>query len=458
MTLSTLTAVLLLVSCLAVMAAGFRRPALGLSIVLLFYGVEQALFAAWPGLLHASWIPNVIVAVFLLVLAGQVSGTSSERQPAPRRRPVVFVAVCTYVGLYWLTTLLAGAPNAPSLLATEIASFGAYVVLPMLLLRTPNDAALVASGIRVLGAVSCAAVVANPRWWAPGMSRLVLELDDGRLGNPLALADMAALSFLLLVLPTPHRDWTRILLYALSGFALFIVFRASRGESAAAVLLAGAALPLARRVRRPAQTLGLLTAAAALAALIWFSIDDVTRTPYIARWGMYRVGLDDRLHLLSRSLEDFLREPWAWWLGLGGHAQETRYGVGSYPHNQAVQALVETGVIGLTVWLSIHALTLRRLWSFWRGIRFDPLWRLSACYLSIIYLYFLILSFKRGAVMNLQLFLAALLVERLGRASFKPSEGSTQLQAVHPAGRRSALCRPPQGASSPVRVIAGPQS
>ena len=101
-------------------------------------------------------------------------------------------------------------------------------------------------------------------------------------------------------------------------------------------------------------------------------------------------------------------------LGLGANFSGAM--LGAYPHNHSVQALTETGIVGLLLWALIPIFGLTSILRVRKLVTNEPWQRFTFACLTALLIYYLLLSFKRGAVLDAPLFMYSVLADRFALA------------------------------------------
>jgi hypothetical protein len=242
--------------------------------------------------------------------------------------------------------------------------------------------------------------------------------------NPLAIAGAAVTMMFVATYATKFSDFMRALLFAT---AFYVTFFSGRGE-----LIFGAVIIVLRvvqtgRLPKKAWLIGGLLSLATL-LVIHFVPDS-----YWTRWafsgngiGTLRNGAEVRFENIRITLTAYWETPSLWLFGLGGN---WCYGaIGGYPHNNIDQALVETGLIGLSMLGYFCYIPFIHFWrnrTRFRSPKADRLYVL----VGMLFLYNMLIALKAGALLAPQLFMLGVVLERI-RAYRTKFNGSVSLNSM----------------------------
>jgi hypothetical protein len=374
------------------------------------FGIDQLAAAAIPGFAETPWLTNVVIGT--LVAFAWLRVTLRENSAfGPRPHTVQLLLIC-YAG-YFIYSVFAWSPHEPTVneMTIRLLYLGLCIVAGPALLRSAADAEGALQVALAAGTSILTVVVLNPDW-RPVDARLTLaavgsSTSDATLMNPLALADVAVVTVAAGLFTTGRG---RALGWVGVAVGVWAASQASRGEPlaafAAVLVILFWSRGRGRGPRRMALALALLAVGAT--AAYWIS-----ESPVALRWQSETLerSLTERVELSVGLWRAYLDRPGSWVFGLGGDYSRADDLLGVYPHLQVLQALCETGLIGLGLWLAIAVLTLGRLARLSSAT--TPNEGASRQALLALALYHFILTFKRGHVLDPEWFLYAVCVERI---------------------------------------------
>ena len=306
-----------------------------------------------------------------------------------------------------------------------------FVLMPMLMTRL-EDFRRVVPLLMFFGGLITVLIIIHPQ--ARDIAgRFVLIIGPPRggsetTGNPLATAELGGMLLIAGVLFRPeagNRLHTAIRIFAIAAGLAIAVRSGSRGQFLMATGCAALMIPLAYRVKNIggfiAGCLGvLLVLVVAFAAKELLVTGEGTR-----RWDANALleGLFARLNEGGRIFSQYVSSPVYYLTGMGTSAYNAfssdarSYG---YPHNTAIEAITEYGLMGVTILCSALYLTFRwgkRLIGLYRE---DPAMRGAAAILAAVTLYSVLLSLKQGSLISLPTFFGwMIMLAKVGRAEIE---------------------------------------
>ncbi|MCE9614319.1 MAG: hypothetical protein K8T26_08585 [Lentisphaerae bacterium] len=353
-----------------------RNPALAAILAIAAYGLEQIAANFLPQLQIYPYAFNVGVGT--LILASLVLSLLRDPPAFPRtvagRR--LLLLVWAFAACFWLSSLWSPFSEPEKNLALLPYFLLNVIILPFLV--RGHDAMvraiLIVWGLLFVG--SCAVLLSPNQESSEQLGRFALRLDYGdpdiQYANPLALADMGvflALSSLFLLCAGPsdgrvHRPRRLLLQLALvAGLVtgLSIAFLSGRGELLCGLVVIAlfGVLIRARNIPRAMTLFALSTLVLALVLFALYQVSYERIVHFSPRFSSSAIldSMDIRRYLLIASFEAYASEPKAWLLGLGARACEESLGM--YSHSSLLQALAETGIVGLTMLCTCYVLALR---------------------------------------------------------------------------------------------------
>jgi O-antigen ligase len=203
---------------------------------------------------------------------------------------------------------------------------------------------------------------------ASGSIRIILAAETGTgdsLGlNPLAVGSMAAFTVVAAALGDfPRRRLISVLRLLITVVALVVAGRSSRGDLFAALItlaFLGMIPTIAARGIEARRLIAGLLVIAVGAAVLYYGL---FLTDYWVRY--QNLDADEGTLLRQQMISDvwnyYVDHPSTWLFGSGWSSSYVI--AGFYPHNGAVQALGETGIVGAVLWCSSV------VYVFTRGLR-----------------------------------------------------------------------------------------
>ncbi len=328
---TTLGLVLLvgLVFHVALLALGRKWDTLGLLMGMFFVLAPLSAAILVPGVEIIKWA-RVYISVLMVVSAGLLY-RSVQMGPLSS---LLLVYTLFYCGAaVWSESMVQG-------LAIK-GLFGVVVVAGLLMGNNMRDLRHVRLAIRLGAAFSLIWILLVPLGIAMGRAEIIFGrlaawgLNANRLGHELA-AMLICTSWVAIY--DPSKPWKLYGFLTSGAIALIIVLTGSRASLAMAVLAAGCyAVPL---LKRPGVLIGF---GVGLAAIVGITLA-FGQTSASGRFG--EVNLVTREGVWEAAFEAWRQSPV---IGIGwAIAESTREGGGSANfHSMYIQALVETGVVGL---------------------------------------------------------------------------------------------------------------
>ncbi len=416
----------------ALIFSALTRPGAVVALILCLGVFDQLLSA------NSSFFGGRSELVNYLVGGGAVLGVTAAALGGHARfwsisRPT-FVATVLYAGYFAASTQLSGYASAQRMLSAVAPYWVLLVLVGPLGLSAIRDGRIAVGLTHYICGAAAVFIRLDPSTWADDQRRLALMVagNPELQSNPLALGDIGAMAFIFSLLHPSFgkfqtRSWVN---YGLCYAGLWVTASAARGETLAAlmsgfVVFAGAKVGSQTAGRR---RIGLLL----LVAVIVVVGGNVIQSTAGARYAgdSLTVGASQRWLMVTTLADRFLDDPSSWLLGLG--AGYSRLLFGSYPHNQPLQALAETGLVGLLIWAVIPlggSLALLRSWP--KASRHPTTLYVHLCLWALL-LYHIILCFKRGGVLNPPLFLAAILADRFALTLRELKEPETAREPLEP--------------------------
>lgn len=391
-----------------------RAPYLCGALVLGLYGVVQvitrALFAD-PGLL---WAPKLVLAAFILMCLTRIwARLGGQARFHLRTTQLLCLA---YTAYFFISMGWSGHEDPRGTILGLAPAIVLFVVFAPKCVRTPRQLRDCLHLAIVLWAAACTTVLLHPQWWAEwGRLRIVAgPAEEYGTFNPLMLGELGALTFMASTLLWTNRPSRRLFWLLTAGVGLWVSLSATRGESLTAVAVVLVMFFVARGVRHPR---GLVTSFVGIVLVVGIVLAAANRmldTQFGQHWGTVVIveGFEQREYLAVTLLETLWHEPSAWLFGLGGQYSLADPRLAMKPHNAFVQALCETGLVGLTLYVAIYIPPLAGLYGLWPKIRKNPEWRGLAITLTAFLLYYAVCGLKRGGSVDPLTFLSLVLIDR----------------------------------------------
>jgi hypothetical protein len=420
---STLIVAVILALAVGLAVGGFSRPGFTLALVFCSFGLEQLLtangelFSANP----AVWNIAVAAAVGSVLFGHWVTGRYRFRggiQPAQG-------SILVFVAVFILSAQWSPVGDSWDLLQRVGPYMAVFMLAAPLLVQVPDDGAVALKTVAWISIGICIYVMFDRSIWNEDEARLALRVlgPDPRVkvSNPMAIGDIGALAFVIGSLAPGLQRWDRPttwLRYAGLALALYVTARSSRGETVAAIV-AVALVSLVPRSPTPDGTrrsipgvLGFLGFAAVASTALTQALGSASRARYETDVVLRDAG--GRFDATATMWRIYSNDPSSWLLGLGANYSD--YAIGGYPHNQAIQAITETGIVGFLFWIGGPLLALWSLTRVWRLTRADAKLNFAAEGYLAVMLYFLVTTTKRGHVLDAVTMMSVILVERFAHS------------------------------------------
>lgn len=414
---------------------GLVRPGIGAALGFLVFAIEQGLASGIPYFVARPTLWNLVSAftVMMLLLSAVLRGRYRLRgffRPG-------FISSVLFIGYFVWACSWGPMPDVWQLANSVVPYAAIQIVLVPLLVQSEADAramfdwlAICGIGIGLLALVHLNAAENTQR----------LQLTAAGVGmNPMALSEACALAAMVLALMSKGTSspWWTLTRWPLVVGCLAVAGLASRGEvfsALAGVTLATLLVPeggFGQRTFRVASTV--------LLGVV--SIYLVLETEVSTRYSVERLEGDAHVRYFASStmLSVYGATPESWFRGLGTNYSTMLLGI--YPHNQPVQALTEGGILGAGLWLSVHGFALRAY------LRARPRCTTNSARVVLriataLWLYFVVVGFKRGHVLDVWAISAAVVLERCALALTEARPAPVASLAPSPArGQARGLAR-----------------
>lgn len=392
-------------------------PRYALLLVLVMFPLKQLMQASFGYFQAASWQINVAIALS----AGAAIATSMVRG-----RPVLrgyWQPVTACIALFYVEVLLgllytpAVSRPAAIFFLTELWPYAIllFIVMPLLLVRL-DDFRTIMPAVMLFGTVIIALVLVHPEGKLIS-GRFVLVVGPpsrGQLttGNPLATAELGGMLLMAGVLYRATRGQGLITLLRIAAVAAGLAMAVRSGSRGQFLLATGCAalfIPISYKVRNIggfiAGTVGVgVVLVLALAAKEFLATGEAGR-----RWdpSVLMEGLFARIEAGNAIFSAFISSPLNYLTGMGTSAYNAFSGDAryySYPHNVAIEAVTEYGLIGVTILGGAVFATFTSARRLIRACGDDAPLRGAAAILCAITLYSMLLGLKQGSLISLPTF------------------------------------------------------
>lgn len=383
---------------LTLVALALRRPAYAVAAVICGYGLEQ-----WSMSVHAFFTTytqfgNFIVAAIIMV--GLVS-RFLRQEPILRNLPPVAGWITGLYAFSMLSLAWTLYDGAGAFWIRSLPYIVVMVYLSSLLFHSLDDirdgimSALLFGSILLLLLMTTTAV------------RRGIEFEFGRynllttVGNPLAIAQMCGAVAIIVVLMNfqgAARVWGVARWVVFLGALVLIVRTGSRGEFIGCVLTVVVFMPISRMAGNLRGSL-LTAGGLAVAGLLVMTVIDLY-VQHSGRWRVEEMGavvVEGRFTMVADVLRIWASSPAPrWFMGLGSVACHAPDILRRYPHNIPVEILVEEGLIGLTLFCMIVAVSARAFFRSYALVKNDRIALGVLTTIAGLFCYRLVLSLKTG--------------------------------------------------------------
>jgi hypothetical protein len=405
--------ILFLGICMGGVVACVLRPPLALAAFISMYAVEQILQSYQPVLIFQyAWAVNAAVFAICFFAIGNAFLRGQDVWTGYLNR----VGVLLTLLVAWMLLSILWSPVPEAALHFLDISWPYFVmqmvVVPMLVRRT-EDLDVNFRAMMLLGVLIAVFIFISPRANIVG-GRLgvdlgyVAGLGDFRT-NPLALADFGAGQAIIAALyraKEKSKFWLAVQTLAFVSGLVVALASGSRGQVLGAVACSALLFPLAAHRRSLGQFFSVAIFGAFAAGTLFAIYNIVFGAGGQSRWSATEVqgGFADRFGMALISAEAYLNSPAFWLQGLGASAFNSFFfnrDIGFwYPHNVVIEAFVEYGLVGI----SMFGLAL--LFTALAGVRWIRIFDLDQHQRSLgvvwigLTLFTFLMSLKQGALLN----------------------------------------------------------
>ena len=385
-----------------IIIAPLLRPPLALMSWVIMFPLEQVLQGLSTWFMANSLLVNALVAL--------VVGLAALRTVLFRGEPVS--SLWNYGSLASLLLVaFAGASivwSADRRQAIEFVSDrGPYlcVVFFLLPLTLTNFQQLreVRWWICSLGIAVALALVASGVFRFYG-ARMVVVLGGANRGNPLAIAELGGTMFVLALMSRDVVRSSGLVVLRISAGVIglgLIVLSGSRGQLIAVAIACFVCFPFAVPLKNPRAVIGTMLGGLVGALVISIALSVFVSAENIGRWSLMSIamGSEDRLSLVVRYFEVWIRLPLAWVIGVGTMSfYNLGGGISGFVENIAVEILIEEGIIAFALFVSIWVVMGRRIAAVVRsmGVRGED--RVALLMWLAVTLFYLVVGLKSYCV------------------------------------------------------------
>ena len=365
---------LYIAGCLAFLASAFWRPEIGIYYIVPLLPMQTVRFKLHSFPLGAQWIDLMLLGVII----GLIRQRDSVFTKTPLRRWLLALAILTYVSL-WQGAVFLGFPLPLWFDDARLSDWKNYMVIFLLFFLVLASIKNVKQ-MQILLFLVCLSMLALNRNYINTMrhrdfSAFSYEVrDEGTMGyagvNGLAALE-AQMSVFLLGLYSVHKKvkarWGYLVLLGTCLVAL--TYTLSRGGYAAVLI--------------GALFIGILKNRKILLVLAIFLLTWQTIVPNAVRERVFMTqdsngeldpSAGDRVTLWENAMEIIRGNPA---IGTGFDTYKFMHAVGPYEdtHNYYVKVMLETGIVGLIIFLAIISLMFRAGFSLYRAIQAEDFLR-----------------------------------------------------------------------------------
>jgi O-antigen ligase len=422
---------------LALLALGaIVRPPAALAAVLCIYGLKQwgqstnSFLAAHPPLTNVAVGVLVLVALGMAMIRGRCIFCKIPRITWA----VITLFLYSFVSLMWTPR-----PDIARPLWVESAPYlVTFVVLVPLVIRDARDLRVALSWLLVVGGALVYILLVFGNWGLRGLSLGPHSVDAET--NPLALAGLGGSVAAAAMLFRPARSsllmWI-IRLGLVGGGLLLIVRSESRGQLVALLAAIVLMLPFSVRIGSIRGVIAAAVGIAVVAFSLIFAFSHFSAGKEDAqRWSSRNNTADAavRMEYVTKLLSASSASAGTFLFGLGNSASWDPQINGIYPHNVALEALGEEGVVGFVLYAGITLGALGALLGALRTAQQADRGLVAA--VGGVFLFFLLISLKQGnMISSVEYFMFAILLARLRNGLEVADAPRPQIAAVAvPAG------------------------
>jgi len=394
----------------------WRHPGFAVVLVWSVYGLEQVLSGQSSYILQQGSLVNAVVAIVAVLAAVKNPLLSLNKVFATSE----FIGAIALIGFLAISTFWAADVEFSQAYLIEyspqLLAYG--LVVPFCIVGISKLNKIMLTTIIFGGLVLTGMFFSDY-----GFRGVSFEKIGGTIveANPLAAASfggyVAICCVFSLVADFRQKRWgdaSRFLVvmkFLTLPLAMYIIVRSgSLGQFAASLLAIVIWLPIAMRVSDKRSRLfnGILLAIALMAVVIWMV--DTFEWNFRWRWSFIVQSTIDRQDLIFPILAEYFKGgPFVWLVGLGSSSSQKL--VGGYPHNVPVEVLVETGLVGISIFGYVFWNAFTHGLRMVRSPKIPHHLRIHVCALLCLMTFELIVSLKQSNIVcSSTLFSFALMV------------------------------------------------
>lgn len=310
---------------------------------------------------------------------------------------VILIQLMSYLALTWTSDF----SNGLTLTWSRAPYSLLYIVVAPLLISTLPELGKTRVPFIFIATSALVMLMLSPNVRFEG-ERLVNAISSSESTGTLINGELGVMVIIFVALTT--YAGTRKLVFPLAALAGFIglgmgLYTGARGQVLAGILVIFLFFPVARRIRSlgnfMATSLGLLI----FLLIIMFAIQFFITGDNADRWSYESLAsAGGRGEIAIESISSWVTRPSAWLLGSGTGSFMTLDTEHIYPHNHIIELLIEVGIVGLGIYLTMLYLLVRYALQLYRTYRDDDSIRPIVALLLGICLFVFILSLKQGSV------------------------------------------------------------
>ncbi|MAJ45705.1 MAG: hypothetical protein CBC35_00075 [Planctomycetes bacterium TMED75] len=345
-----------------------------------------------------------LINYMVALLAGTTVVVRFFREPGSFRNAVnpililvILLQLLSYLALSWTSDLT----NGLSLTWSKAPYSLLYILVAPLLISTLPELGKTRVPFIFIATSALIMLMLSPNVRFEG-ERLVNAISSSESTGTLINGELGVMVIIFVALTT--YAGTKKLVFPLAALAGFIglgmgLYTGARGQVLAGILVIFILFPVARRIQSFGNFMATGVGLFIFLVIIVFAIQFFVTGDNADRWSYESLSTaGGRGEIVVQSISSWMSRPSAWLLGSGTGSFMTLDTEHIYPHNHVVELLIEVGIVGLGLYLTMLYLLARYSLLLYRTYRDDDFLRPIVALLLGICLFVFILSLKQGSV------------------------------------------------------------